>query len=320
MKKKNLGNSGLEVSQICFGGNVFGWTLDEAASFKILDGFVEAGGTFIDTADVYSRWAPGNHGGESETIIGKWMKDRKNRHAVVIATKVGMEMGPHKQGLSKDYMISAVEASLKRLQTDCIDLYISHRDDEATALEQTLETFGNLIKHGKVRVAGASNYSGKRLHRAIETSHKTTFPAYQSLQPHYNLYDRHEFERDLQPTCEEFNLGVTPYFSLASGFLTGKYRSEKDFGKSTRGGGMKKYMNERGMRILDALDRVSKEHHTTPTSISLAWLMSRKTIVAPIVSATSTVQLKDLIASTTLQLDPPSFELLDRASDPDFSA
>jgi aryl-alcohol dehydrogenase-like predicted oxidoreductase len=316
MKSKNLGNSGLEVSTLCFGGNVFGWTVDESASFKLLDAYHEAGGNFIDTADIYSRWVPGNHGGESETIIGKWMKERKNRHQLVVTTKVGMEMGPHKKGLSKEYMISAVEASLKRLQTDRIDLYLSHQDDDSVQLEETLETFGNLIKHGKIRVAGASNYSGKRLRKAIEVSHKTTAPAYQALQPHYNLYDRADFERDLLPVCEEFHLGVTPYFSLASGFLTGKYRSEQDFGKSTRGGGMKKYMNDRGMKILDALDRVSKEHKSTPTSVALAWLMSRPLVSSAIASATTVEQIKDLVAATKLVLDAPSLELLDRASDP----
>lgn len=317
MKTKKLGQSGLDVSSLCFGGNVLGWTLDEAGSFKVLDAFVEAGGTFIDTADVYSRWAPGHHGGESETILGKWMKERKNRHQIVLATKVGMEMGPHKKGLAKDYIISAVEASLKRLQTDYIDLYISHRDDEETPLEETLTIYGQLIKHGKIRVPGASNYSGKRLRKSIETSRHATVPVYQSLQPLYNLYDRGEFERDLQPVCEENHLGVTPYYSLASGFLTGKYRSAEDLKKSVRGGGIQqKYLNERGFKILDALDRVSKEHRTTPTSVALAWLASRPVVTAPIVSATSVEQMKDLAASTKLNLDPASLQLLDRASEP----
>lgn len=316
MKKKKLGNSGLEVSSLCLGGNVFGWTADEATSFKILDAFVEAGGSFIDTADVYSRWAPGHHGGESETVIGKWMKARGNRDQVVIATKVGMEMGPGKKGLSKNYIFKAVEDSLKRLQTDRIDLYISHQQDEETPIEETSEAYGHLIKHGKIRVAGASNYSGKRLRKAIETAHRNTTPAYQSLQPHYNLYDRADFERDLQGACEEYSLGVTPYFALAAGFLTGKYRSEKDFSKSARGAGMKKYMNDRGMKILDALDRVAQEHRSTPTAVSLAWLMGKPVVTAPIASATSVDQLKDLVASTSLTLDASSVELLDRASDP----
>lgn len=314
MKTKNLGNSGLDVSTLCLGGNVFGWTVDETMSFKLLDAFTEAGGTFIDTADVYSRWAPGHHGGESETIIGKWMKERGNRSKVIIATKVGMEMGPKKKGLSKNYIFSAVEDSLKRLNTDFIDLYISHQQDDETPMEETSEAYGQLIKHGKIRVAGASNYSGKRLKQSIETSHKFTSPAYQSLQPLYNLYDRHSFETDLQPVCEEYNLGVTPYYALASGFLTGKYRSEKDFGKSARGGRMGQFMNERGMRILDALDRVSKEHRTTPTSVALAWLMSRPIVTAPIASATSLEQMKDLVAATKLKLDPASLEHLEKSS------
>lgn len=315
MNIKKLGNSGLEVSNLCLGGNVFGWTIDEKQSFKVLDAFAEAGGTFIDTADVYSRWADGNNGGESETILGNWMKARGNRHKLVIATKVGMEMGPHKKGLKKDYILSAVEASLTRLQTDRIDLYISHKDDEETMLEETLEIYKNLIIHGKVRVVGASNYTGKRLRQALEVSHKNAYPAYQSLQPHYNLYDRKDFEKDLLAVCEENNLGVTPYFALASGFLTGKYRSEKDFSKSLRGSGAKKYMDERGMNILTALDRVAKEHHSSPTAVSLAWLMAKTYITAPIASATSEEQMKDLVASTELKLDPPSMELLDRTSD-----
>jgi len=316
MKTKKLGNSGLDVSNLCLGGNVFGWTIDEATSFKVLDAFVDAGGTFIDTADAYSRWAPGNHGGESETILGKWMKTRGNRHKLVIATKVGLEMGPHKKGLKKDYILSAVEASLQRLQTDRIDLYISHRDDEETPLEETLEMYGHLITHGKIRVAGASNYSAKRLRRSLEVSHKLAFPAYQSLQPLYNLYDRADFEKDLQAVCEENTLGMTPYYSLASGFLSGKYRSEKDFSKSPRGASAKKYLNERGLNILNALDRVAQEHRTTLTAVALAWLMAKPFVTSPIASATSPEQMKDLVAATELTLDPPSMELLDKTSDP----
>jgi aryl-alcohol dehydrogenase-like predicted oxidoreductase len=316
MKKVKLGNSGLEVSNLCFGGNIFGWTVDEATSFKLLDAFAEAGGNFIDTADVYSRWAPGNHGGESETIIGKWMKARNNRHDIVIATKVGMEMGPHKKGLAKDYILSAVEASLKRLQIDRIDLYISHTFDEDVPQEETLAIYGKLIEHGKIRTPGASNFSGKRLKKSIEISHKNLLPSYQSLQPHYNMYDRGDFEKDLQPVCEELGIGVTPYFSLASGFLTGKYRVGKDPGKGARVSRVEGYLNVRGMTILDAIDRVAKEHGTKPATVALAWLMTRPTITAPIASATSLDQMKDLVASTSLKLDRPSLELLDRASDP----
>jgi aryl-alcohol dehydrogenase-like predicted oxidoreductase len=316
MKTKKLGNSGLEVSTLCFGGNVFGWTADEATSFKLLDAYTEAGGNFIDTADVYSRWVPGNHGGESETIIGKWMKDRGMRKKIVLATKVGMDMGPKKQGLSRDYIISAVEASLKRLQTDVIDLYISHKEDENTPADEVSETYGMLIKHGKIRVCGASNYSAKRLRKSIEISHRNTSPAYQSLQPLYNLYDRSQFENDLQPICEEFGLGVTPYFALASGFLTGKYRSESDLAKSVRGPRMTNYMNERGFKILEALDRVSQEHRTTPSVVALAWLMDRPIVSSAIASARTVEQLKELISATSLKLDPPSLTLLDRVSAP----
>lgn len=316
MKKKNLGNSGLEVSNICFGGNVFGWTVDEAASFKILDTFVAAGGTFIDTADVYSRWVQGNHGGESETIIGKWMKERGTRNQVVIATKVGMEMGPNKKGLKKDYIFSSVEASLKRLQTDRIDLYISHKEDDDTLPEETSEAYGQLIKHGKIRVCGASNYSAKRLRKAIEAAHKNTSPAYQSLQPMYNLYDRGDFEHNLQSVCEEYGLGVTPYYSLASGFLTGKYRTESDTNDKARGARVKQYVNDRGLKILSALDKVSKNEKCSIATASLAWLISRPVITAPIVSATSVTQMKDMIAASDLKLSADSLGILDQASDP----
>lgn len=314
MKLRALGNSGLEVSKLCLGGNVFGWTADRSASFQILDAFVDAGGNFIDTANMYSRWAPGNKGGESETIIGEWMKERKNRHKIILATKVGMEMGPKEKGLSMKYIMSAVEESLKRLQTDYIDLYIAHKDDEETPLEETLEAFGHVIEGGKARVVGASNYSGKRLHKAIEeVSLKKGLPPYQSLQPQYNLFDRQEYEKDLLPICSLFNLGVTPYYALASGFLTGKYRSEKDFGKSPRGGSMGRYLNDRGLRILAALDRVAKDTRSSPTQVALAWLMHQPTITAPIASATSVEQLKELAASTHLKLDGLHLELLDQA-------
>lgn len=316
MKLKKLGNSGLEVSSLCLGGNVFGWTIKEDQSFRILDAYVAAGGNFIDTADVYSSWAPGNHGGESESILGWWMKQRKNRDRLVITTKVGMEMGPKKKGLSKEYIFSAVEASLQRLQTDRIDLYLSHQDDPSVPLEETLEAYGNLIKHGKVRVVGASNYSGKRLRKAIETSHRTTFPAYQVLQPLYNLYDRGQFEQDLQPVCEEFHLGVTPYYALASGFLSGKYRDEKDLSRSPRGHRAQTYMTERGNQILSAMDRVAKEHRTSLASLALAWLMSKPIVTAPIASATDLGQLNEMVAATQLELDRSSLELLDQASQP----
>jgi len=316
MEIRKLGNSGLDVSALCLGGNVFGWTADEAASFKILDAFAEAGGTFIDTADVYSRWVPGHRGGESETIIGNWMKARGNRNKMIIATKVGMEMGPGKSGLSKKHIMEAVEGSLQRLQTDRIDLYISHKEDDTVPPEETSETYGVLIKAGKIRVAGASNYSGKRLMKSIQASHRSTSPAYQSLQPLYNLYDRGAFERDLEPVCREFHLGVTPYYSLASGFLTGKYRTADDAKKSSRGSKAASYLDDRGTKILAAMDKVAKTMHANHTQVALAWLMSRKIVTSPIASASTPEQVKDLVAGVRLKLDPSQVEILDKASDP----
>ncbi len=316
MRKVQLGQSGLEVSNLCFGGNVFGWTIDEETSYKILDAFVDGGGNFIDTADVYSRWVLGNQGGESETIIGKWMKLRGNRRKLIVATKVGMEMGPGKQGLKKDYIFTAVEASLKRLQTDYIDLYISHREDEATVPQETSQAYGELIKHGKIRGCGASNYSAKRLTESIHASHLSTSPAYQSLQPLYNLYDRADFENNLRPVCESFKLGVTPYSSLASGFLSGKYRSTKDLADRARAARVSGYLNERGFKILAALDHVSQHLRTTPSAIALAWLINRPTITSAIVSATTLPQMKDLLSMTQIKLDAASLEVLNRASDP----
>lgn len=269
MQKRRLGNSGLEVSPLAFGGNVLGWTVDEAKSFTLLDAFVDSGFNFIDTADTYSRWVPGNKGGESETIIGKWLKRKGNRKKVLIATKVGMEMGPDKKGLSKAYILREVEESLQRLQTDYIDLYQAHADDPHTPLEETLETFAQLVKQGKVRVIGASNYGAERLLQALEVSKQRGYPSYQSLQPWYNLYDRAEYEAKLEPLCREKGLGVISYFSLASGFLTAKYRSESDFSKSARGPrSIGKYLNERGFRILDALEKVAKQRRTTPATVS----------------------------------------------------
>ena len=314
MDERKLGNSGLEVSPICLGGNVFGWTVDEQRSFKLLDAFVDAGFNFIDTADVYSKWAPGNQGGESETILGKWLKQSGKRKDIVIATKVGMEMGPDQKGLSRSYILKEVEASLKRLQTDTIDLYQSHTDDQRTPLQETLETYTRLIEQGKIRAIGASNYSGERLSEALEVSQERRYPRYQSLQPLYNLYDRAEYETKLEPVCREQGLGVIPYYSLASGFLTGKYRSEDDLSNRARGGTVKKYLNERGFRILEALDRVAARHNSSAAKVSLAWLMARPSITAPIASATSVEQLNDLIDSTKLKLDLASIEQLNEAS------
>ncbi len=311
---RNLGTSTLKVSPLCLGGNVFGWTIDEKTSFTILGGLVSAGFNFIDTADIYSRWVPGNKGGESETIIGNWLKRTGNRTKVIIATKVGMEMGPNDNGLSEAYIFRAVERSLERLQTDYIDLYQSHQDDPTTPIEETLEAYAELIKQGKVRVIGASNFTAERLAAALETSERNGYPRYESLQPHYNLYERAGYEAALEPLCVEKKLGVIPYFSLASGFLTGKYRSEADLSKSPRGQGVKKYLDARGMRILGALDQVAKNLHSTLGKVALAWLLARPGITAPIASATNAEQLRDLIDATNLNLDRESIELLNQAS------
>jgi len=314
MQKRKLGNSGLEVAPLCLGGNVFGWTADETMSFQVLDAFVAAELDFIDTADTYSRWAPGHQGGESETILGRWLKRSGKRDKVVIATKVGMEMGPNKKGLAKAYIFQAAEDSLKRLQIDCIDLYQAHVDDAAIPLEETLEAFSQLIQQGKVRALGASNYTGDRLAQALEVSRKMGLPRYECLQPHYNLYERADYEAKLEPVCLAHGIGVISYFSLAKGFLTGKYRSEQDLAKSVRGQGVKVYLNERGFRILDALDEVAKAFHSTPARVALAWLIARPSITAPIASATSLEQLNDLVESTRLILDRSSIERLTQAS------
>ena len=314
MKKRKLGNSGLEVFPLAFGGNVFGWTADEPMSFQLLDAFVDSGFNFIDTADVYSKWVPGHQGGESETTLGKWLKRTGKRKKVILATKVGMEMGPNKKGLSKAYIFQAVEDSLKRLQTDYIDLYQSHSDDPDTPLEETLETYGRLIQQGKARAIGASNYTAERLLRALEISHQRGYPSYQSLQPFYNLYDRADYETKLESLCREKSLGVISYYSLASGFLTGKYRSEKDISKSPRGQRAGKCLNERGMRILESLDRVAEQHKSTPAAVSLAWLIARPGITAPIASATNLDQLNELMEAPKLELHPLEIEMLNRAS------
>jgi aryl-alcohol dehydrogenase-like predicted oxidoreductase len=314
MNTRKLGNSGLEISPLVFGGNVFGWTLEEADSFRILSAFVAAGFNAVDTADVYSKWVPGHTGGESETIIGKWMKQSQNREKVIIATKLGVEMGPGKKGLSKAYILRAVEDSLRRLQTDYIDLYQSHTDDAETPFEETLGAFGELIQQGKVRAIGASNYKAERLAAALAVSKKTGLPSYQSLQPDYNLYQRADYETALEPLCQKEGLGVINYFPLASGFLTGKYRSEADLGRSARGQIVKKFLNERGFKILHALDQVAQKHNATPARVSLAWCLARSSITAPIVSATSLEQLKDLTASVELKLDQASMQLLNEAS------
>ena len=259
MRKRSLGNSGLEVAPLAFGGNVFGWTADERTSYRLLDAFVAAGFNLIDTADVYSRFASGNHGGESESIIGKWLKQAGRRDKVIIATKVGLEMGPDAKGLSKRYILRAAEDSLRRLKTDYIDLYQSHRDDPETSLDETLEAYAQLMEQGKVRVIGASNYSAERLSYALTLSRRHELPRYECLQTEYNLYDRAEYEETLEPVCIENGLGVLSYFSLASGFLAGKYTSAADAANKPRGDFVKKYLNERGFNILDALERSRRE-------------------------------------------------------------
>jgi aryl-alcohol dehydrogenase-like predicted oxidoreductase len=314
MQKRKLGRSGLEVFPFAFGGNVFGWTADEPTSMRLLDRFVDEGFNLIDTADMYSRWVPGHKGGESEIIIGKWLKKSGKRDKVVIATKVGMEMAPDRKGLAPAYIQRAVEDSLKRLQTDHIDLYQSHTDDAATPLADTLGAYDKLIKAGKVRAIGASNYSAERFEEALAVSKQHHLPRYESMQPNYNLYDRADFELKMQEVCVRNEVGVISYFSLASGFLTGKYRSEADLAKSPRGQGVKKYLNDRGHLILDALDKVAKETSSTPARVALAWLMAQPGITAPIASATSLPQLEDLFAATRLQLDPARLERLDAAS------
>ena len=314
MQQRSLGKSGLKIAPLVFGGNVFGWTANESTSFDLLDGFVGGGFNCIDTADMYSRWAPGNRGGESETIIGKWLRSRGSRARVVIATKVGGDMGEGLKGLSSRHILQGVESSLRRLQTDYIDLYQAHFDDESTPLEETLEAFKQLLEQGKVRAIGASNYKGSRLAAALRVSEQQHWPRYETLQPQYNLYDRSDFESNLEPLCREQQLGVIPYYSLASGFLTGKYRSAADSGKSPRGSGMKRFLNDRGQRILAALDEVAAAVRTSPAQVALGWLLSKPSVTAPIASATSREQLSDLVQGAQLQLDASSVARLDAAS------
>jgi aryl-alcohol dehydrogenase-like predicted oxidoreductase len=314
MNERKLGRSDLAVAPLCFGGNVFGWTADEKTSFSLLDAFVGAGFNFIDTADVYSRWVPGHTGGESETIIGNWLQSRGARDRVVIATKVGMDMGPGGKGLKAEHIRTSVERSLKRLRTDHIDLYYSHQDDADTPLEETLAAHAVLVKAGKVRIIGASNYSAGRLREALETSERLSVPRYEVLQPEYNLYARSGYEAELEPLCRERGLAVASYYSLASGFLTGKYRAVEDFGKSPRGGRMSAYLNDRGRAILDALDEAAEAHRATPAQVALAWLIARPGLTAPIASATSIAQLDELMAGARLALDASTIAQLDAAS------
>jgi len=315
MQLRSLGRSGLQVSPLCFGGNVFGWTADEATSFALLDAWVDAGFNFIDTADVYSRWAPGHTGGESESVIGRWLKRSGKRHHIVLATKVGKDMGDGKVGLRPAYIRQAVEASLQRLQTDHIDLYQSHDDDTTVPLADTLGAYADLIRAGKVRAIGASNYSAARLQEALQTSERLGLPRYESLQPLFNLYDRAVFEDALQPLCVQQQVGVINFYALAAGFLTGKYRTAADAAKSARGANTTaKYLNDRGLRILAALDAVAQRYNATPGQVAVAWQMVQPGITAPIASATSVAQLHELVKATQLQLDSDALAQLDGAS------
>lgn len=314
MQQRNLGNNKIQIAPLVFGGNVFGWTIDKKQSFTILDAFLDAGFNCIDTADVYSNWIPGNQGGESETIIGKWMAARKNRNRVVLASKVGMEFRGEK-GLSEDYIIRAIEGSLKRLQTDYLDLYQAHKDDESTDLAETLAAFESIRKSGKAHLIGASNYNPQRLQAAIDQAKTDKIIGYQTLQPQYNLFNREGFESGLEDVCVKNNLSVITYYSLASGFLTGKYRSEKDLSKSPRGQGIKaRYLNERGLKIIKALDEVSEELRVTPAQVALAWLLHRPSVTAPIVSATTVEQLTDIAKAAGLKIPETQLQKLNQVS------
>lgn len=318
MQLRPLGRTGLQIAPIVFGGNVFGWTADEKRSFELLDAFVDAGFNAIDTADVYSRWVPGHEGGESETLIGRWLRaNPARRQQVLLLTKVGSDMGDEHKGLGKLWIERAVEDSLRRLGTDVIDLYQSHRPDPETSYEETLATYDRLIKAGKIRAFGCSNFDARQLAEAQDSARINDLPAYQTLQPEYNLHDRASYDGPLRDLAMKLGLGVIPYYSLASGFLTGKYRTERDLGQSPRGGGVKKYMTPRGMRILAALDQVAQRHDTQPAVVALAWLIAREGVTAPIASATSVEQLKSFSAAAELVLGESDRALLDQASAPD---
>jgi len=311
MDKRPLGNTGIHVAPLALGGNVFGWTADEKASFDVLDAFVAGGFNLIDTANSYSRWVSGHHGGESESVIGRWIAKRGRHDDVVIATKVGSDMGLGRKCLRRDHIVEQAEASLERLQVARIDLYQSHWDDPDTPLDETLEAYDRLIDQGKIRAIGASNLDARRLAESLAVSRENGLPRYETLQPHYNLLVRDEFDGPLQALCVRDGLGVIPYFSLAAGFLTGKYRTEADFAKSARGPGMKKYLNAHGAAVLAALDTVAVRQGATPAQVALAWLMAQPGITAPIASATSVAQLGELMGAARLRLDPDALRILD---------
>ena len=313
-KKRPLGRSGIEVAPFGFGGNVFGWTADEKTSFALLDRFVDTGFSLVDTADMYSIWAPGHVGGESEGVIGRWLKRSGKREQVVIATKVGLDMGTGGKGLSRAHIEKSVDLSLRRLGIDRIDLYQAHTDDESVPLEESLEAFTRLVKAGKVRAIGASNYSAKRLAQALEVSRQGGFSRYETLQPRYNLADRQSFEGELQPLCVRERIGVIPYYSLAAGFLTGKYRTKADLAKSPRGQGAAGRYFESALPVLSTLDEVAAKHKATPTQVAIAWLCARPSITAPLASATSLTQLEEIIAGASLELRKEDVEELDRSS------
>lgn len=319
MQKRQLGRTGLEVAPLCLGGNVFGWTADEAASFAVLDAYVAGGGNFIDTADTYSTWASGHTGGESETIIGRWMRARGNRDALVIATKLGKPMGtgPDDRGLSRQYMLREVEASLRRLQTDVIDLYQAHEDDQTTPLEETMGAFDELIRQGKVRAVGASQHRPERVAEALKVSDEHGYVRYTCMQPPYHLMNRAVYEGALEALCREQGLGVITYSSLASGFLTGKYRQDKDLPTSQRAAGIQRqYMNEKGWAVLTVVDRVAAAHNATPAQVALAWNMARPGITAPIASGTSAEQVRELLGTAELRLSDEEMAALNAASAP----
>ncbi len=313
-QRRALGSSGITIAPLMFGGNVFGWTADAAMSFRLLDAFLDAGFDAIDTADVYSRWVPGHTGGESEAILGAWMKARGVRHRVMLATKCGSDMGPAGKGLHPDHIGRAVEASLQRLGTDHIDLYQAHRPDPETPIADTLGAFARLVEQGKVRAIGTSNESPAQLREALETSRALGLPAFVTTQPRYNLHDRADFEAGLQPVCVEHGVAVIPFYSLAAGFLTGKYRRAEDAVGKTRGGMMKQFLTPRGLGILAALDDVGARFGATPAEVSLAWLLTRPALAAPIASATTQEQLASLLRGVTLTLDAEALATLDAAS------
>lgn len=314
MKNRPLGRTDLTIVPIVFGGNVFGWTLDEQESFKILDKFVDLGFDTIDTANIYSRWAPGNQGGESETIIGKWMKSRGNRQDIKLITKVGGDMGQGNKDLSRDHILKAVDESLRRLQTDHIDLYLSHYDVDTTPMEETLAAYETAMEAGKVRWIGASNFSPERLQRSLEISEHSNLPRYEVFQPEYNLYDRRGYEERLARICEQHELGVITYYALASGFLTGKYRTPNDLGKSVRGGKVENYLDERGRNILRGLDEVASRHEVSQAAVSLAWQILSPIVSAPIASATKMAHLEAFEQAISLELTDEDIVLLDNVS------